>query len=313
MTVKDEPAVNVPSELERLDGYLNQSESRIPNIRSNCEKKIVWHQGLVRRRAFAIVYFHGFSASRMETWPLCDRLAQAIGANLFYTRLTGHGQDGSAMGTARVADWQTDALEALAIGRRIGEKIILIGTSTGGTLATWLAGQPELASRIHCLVLISPNFGPKNPVSMAALCPSVIRVFESFFGGWRSFSVTGADHAHYWTARYPIRAISTMMHLVKEAWQVDLGAATIPVLMLINPWDRVINVTLAVLRFSRFPGRQKRLVWFRENRDLGRHVLAGDILSPGCTSHVLTIIKSYLERLNASAKNHTSMGTRRNG
>ena len=87
----------IPERLDLLDGYLRQSESRVSGIRPGCEKKIAWHNGQRRQRELAIVYIHGFSASRMETWPLCDRLAEAIGANLFYTRLTGHGQDGDAM------------------------------------------------------------------------------------------------------------------------------------------------------------------------------------------------------------------------
>ena len=87
----------IPERLDLLDRYFSKSESRVSGIRDGCEKKFVWHNNKRQQRDLAIVYIHGFSASRMETWPLCDRLAEAIGANLFYTRLTGHGQDGDAM------------------------------------------------------------------------------------------------------------------------------------------------------------------------------------------------------------------------
>jgi pimeloyl-ACP methyl ester carboxylesterase len=159
-------------------------------IRDGCEKKIVWHDDKRQQRNLAIVYIHGFSASRMETWPLCDHLAVAMGANLFYTRLTGHGQDGYAMATATVKDWQNDGMEAVAIGRRLGRKIILMGTSTGGTLATWLAAQPSVAPLIHRLILLSPNFFPKNPMAAAVLWPPALKAFEHFFGGWRCFHVS---------------------------------------------------------------------------------------------------------------------------
>ena len=287
---------SIPESLDQLDGYLHESESRLPGIRPDCEKTIVWYPGRRQRYDLAIVYLHGFSASRMETWPLCDDLAEAIGANLFYTRLTGHGLDGHALAAATVADWQNDGLEAMAIGKRLGRKIVLVGTSTGATLATWLAAQPQVTPLIHSLVLISPNFFPKNPMAAATLWPPALKAFERFFGGWRCFIVQNAGQSSYWTMRYPLSAITTMMQLVHLTWRIDLHHATMPLLMLINPWDRVINVTLAAIRYLAFPGRMNKLVAFRKNRDLGRHVLAGNILSPETTADVAAIIHAFVER-----------------
>jgi len=285
----------IPERPDQLDACIHRSESRFANIRENCEKKIVWHAAEKGKTALAVVYIHGFSASRMETWPLCDRLAASLGANLFYTRLSGHGQDGAALGAARVEDWLIDGLEAVIIGSRLAPKIILIGTSTGATLAAWLAAQPSAAPLIHSLILISPNFLPKNPLAAAALCPPTLRLLERFFGGWRSFSVVNAAQAHYWTIRYPLGAIATMMQLVRLAWQVDLKKATMPVLMMVNPWDRVINVSLAAIRYLTFPGPRKRLVLFTGNKDPGRHVLAGEILAPEGTDKALARIQSFLK------------------
>ncbi|HSO21149.1 MAG TPA: alpha/beta fold hydrolase, partial [Desulfosarcina sp.] len=173
----------VPDSVDALDGYLHRAESRVAGIRRGCEKTIVWHGGRRQRRDLAVVYLHGFSASRRETWPLCDRLAESIGANLFYTRLAGHGRDGNALAEATLSDWQADGLEAVDIGRRLGRRIILVGMSTGGTLAAWLATQPKVAPLLHSLVLLSPNFMPKNPLAAAALWPPALRLMENSFGG----------------------------------------------------------------------------------------------------------------------------------
>ncbi len=40
--------------------------------------------------------------------------------------------------------------------------------------------------------------------------------------------------------------------------------------------------------------KQKKLVLFKGNKDLGRHVLAGDILAPESTARAVAIIQSYL-------------------
>ena len=286
----------IPQRPDLLDRYLANRESTVGNIRPGCEKKIVWHRGKKEKAPYAIVYLHGFSASRKETWPLCDRLAAVLGANLFYTRLSGHGQDGPAMGEARVGDWLADGLEAVAIGQRIGRRVILVGTSTGGTLAAWLAAHDWAGPLIHGLILISPNFFPKNPMALAALWPPTLHLFEKTFGGWRNLTVKTASQARYWTTRYPIKAVTTMMRMVCLAWRVDLKRTRMPVLMLVNPWDRVINVTLARLRFRQFPSPQKQIFFFRGNKEIGLHVLAGELLSRATTDKALAVILTFMEK-----------------
>jgi esterase/lipase len=236
----------------------------------------------------------------METWPLCDLLAESLNANLFYTRLTGHGQDGASMALASLDDWLEDGLEAMAIGRRLGKKLVVVATSTGGTLATWLAAQPSVAPQIHNLILLSPNFSPKNPMSALALWPPGLRLFEKLYGGWRCFTVANAQQAKYWTVRYPVKAIATMMQLVLLSWRTNLKNATMPVLMMVNPWDRVINVSMAVARYQTFPSRRKKLVFFRENKDIGRHVLAGNIMTPHSTGPALSAIQGFLADITTS-------------
>ena len=285
----------IPESLQLLDDCLQDSESRVSGIREGCEKKIVWHNNQRQPRDLAIVYLHGFSASRMETWPLFDRLAETIGANLFYTRLTGHGQDGRALAEATVKDWLNDGMEAVAIGRRLGGKIILAGMSTGATLAVWLAAQPSVAPLVHSLILLSPNFLPKNPLAALTLWPPALRGYERLFGGWRCFTVSNAVQAQYWTVRYPLQAVATMMKLVCLSWRTSLKNAGMPVLMMINPWDRVINVPLAITRFRGFSSPRKRLVMFTGNKDVGRHVLAGDILSPEATDKALGVLVRFLQ------------------
>jgi len=151
-----------PAQLpDHLDGYLAESEGRFSDLTPDTEKMILWANEAHEATALSIVYLHGFSAIRQETAPLCEHLARRIGASVFQTRLTGHGRPGTALGDATANDWLNDAHEAFEIGCRIGRKVILLGVSTGGTLAVWLDLQAD-RKRIEALVLVSPNFRLKD-------------------------------------------------------------------------------------------------------------------------------------------------------
>ncbi len=127
---------------ENIDGYLKAKEGRYPDIVPGAEKLIVWNDAQEKKpTAYAVVYLPGYSATRQETAPLTELVARAIGANVFLARLAGHGRGADAMGEAETHDWLNDGVEAVEIGHRIGEKVILIGSSTGATLAIWLAMQ----------------------------------------------------------------------------------------------------------------------------------------------------------------------------
>ena len=118
-----------------VDAYLAAENAATPNLREGLGKEVIWaYPASKARTPLAIVYVHGFSASKGEIRPLPDMVAASLGANLFFTRLTGHAQDSAAMGAATVNDWINDYAEAIAIGRRIGDRVIVhSGTSNGGS------------------------------------------------------------------------------------------------------------------------------------------------------------------------------------
>ena len=157
---------------EDLDGWLADRETGVPALRDGDERGIVWFDPDARTRTdLGIVYLHGFSADRHEVEPIISELGAEMQANVFFARLAGHGRDGPAMAEATVEAWFSDAAEAVAVASRIGRRIVLIGTSTGGTLATWTAARPEVRDRLAALILVSPNFQPKDRNSRIFLQP----------------------------------------------------------------------------------------------------------------------------------------------
>lgn len=291
--VNIDPRIDPVSLPEDLDRYLAKSESRFDDIVPGTEKIILWAQGKGVKTPFSVVYFHGFSASRKETAPLADIIAQKLGANLFYTRFTGHGRTPKAMLGGSVNAWLNDAIQALTIGERIGEKVIVIGTSTGGTIATWLSTQPA-SGKVAAFILISPNFGPANKMSRILLLPWGGTIAELIIGRERSFKPDNAGHEKYWTCRYPTRALLPMMGLVSLIESVDLSGVKTPVLVIYSPEDRVVDPARTETAFKKIGAARKQLIPYTGSSDPDQHVLAGDILSPNSTQVLGKMIVNFI-------------------
>lgn len=299
-TVEIDTAIR-PVELpDDLDNYLAASEARVTNLRPNTEKVILWADPAAKSKTeVAVVYLHGFSATRQETAPLADNIAKALEANLFYTRLTGHGQDGQALSQATVNDWLNDTAEALAIGRRLGERIVIVGASTGGTLATWLVNQPD-SDDVVALVLISPNYGLRDSRSEIMLWPWA-RVIVPLVGGkTRHRDPVNEDDARYWTTSYPTVAVMPVMGLVDITRKLEIETIDTPVLMLYSPTDQQSNPEASQAIFERWGSEIKQRLPINDSSDPFNHVIAGDIRSPNTTVRVTGLALDLLETARLS-------------
>ena len=125
-TPRDAP----PDNPAQLDNWLKQKESVYTDLRPETAKTIVWASADKQKTPWSIVYVHGFSSSHLETHPVASMIAKQMGANLFQTRLSGHGRSGAAMAEPSPQDWIADLMEAVRIGRTLGDRVVLIGCST---------------------------------------------------------------------------------------------------------------------------------------------------------------------------------------
>lgn len=285
--------VQLPDDLER---YLAESEARYADITPGAEKTIVWAHPNKRQTDMAIIYLHGYSATRQETAPLSDQLARQLGANLFYTRLSGHGRGGTAMSSASANDWLQDSHEALQIGQRLGKRVLVIGTSTGATLAAWLALQGE-NPQILAYILVSPNFAPKNTAARILTWPWAKHFVPLLLGPEHQWQPHNAQQARYWTHRYPVQALLPMMALVNYVREQPLEKIRTPVLTIYSPDDQVVSPTAIEAAFARIGSVHKQLLPLKDTQDTSHHVLAGDILSPNDTPRVEAAILAFLSSL----------------
>lgn len=277
------------------EAYFARREAVFDDITPGVEKRVIWAGGKGVKTTLSLVYIHGFSASSEEVRPVPDRIAAALGANLVYTRLEGHGRDGAALGRATVEGWMTDVAEALAAGRAVGEEVIVLSTSTGGTLVAEAALQPEMMAQVKGLMLISPNFGINDPKAPLLTWPAARYWIPVLAGKTRSFEPRNARQATYWTTSYPTVAVLQMAALVKHAVAQDYAQVRVPALFWYSDADRVVvaSETDKVVAQWRGPVTQIK-VDLGEGSDPYAHVIAGDIASPPQTEQAVSDMLNWI-------------------
>ena len=284
-------------DLVGIDAWLAQKEATAPAMRPDCAKQIIWAGKPEVVTDIAVVFVHGFSATKHELRPLPDLLAKGLHANLYFARLRGHGQDSAAFGTATFAQWMQDVQEALDVAHTIGKRVLVVGCSTGCTLATLALAQGSTAAGI---VHVSPNFGLQNRLVQTLLDVPGIRKFGHLIAGkTRSFPVHSPAHAAYWTTSYPIDAVYTMADAVRAVRHADLSKITTPAFFAINPDDQVISPKAAAKAMKRWGGPVTHLPLIQgpDDDDMG-HVMAGDVFSPGQTAPLAARILDWTDRIS---------------
>lgn len=279
-----------------LEAWLAAREAAVPGITPDTEKTILWAGTPGQRTPLALVYLHGFSATRQEVSPLPEDLSRALGANLFATRLTGHGLPGEALGAATVTDWAQDIAEAMAVGRRLGERVVLIGTSTGGSMAVLAALDPAYAGALAGIVLISPNFAINSGQAWVLDTPFAASWVPAVMGQTRSWEPQNEAHGRFWTTSYPTAALFPMRVVQRAAQDANHAAATVPALVFYATGDTVVRSDATEAVIARWGAPIEAHV-ITDADDPGQHVIAGSILSPTSTPGILRVATDWLGRL----------------
>jgi alpha-beta hydrolase superfamily lysophospholipase len=298
------PAFDAAVLPDDLDRWLAEREATVAGITPGTEKRIAWAGTPGTRTPLAIVYLHGFSATSEEIRPVPDRVARLLGANLYYARLAGHGRDGAALAGASADDWLIDLAEALAVAGRIGERTVVIGTSTGATLAVAGLGDPAIAAalpgaeRVAALALVSPNFRVRSAAARLLDLPLAEYWAPVVAGRERAFAPANEMQARYWTTRYPTAAVLPMARMVRAAAAVDPAGMRQPVLFVLSQDDQVVDPAATRALGARWGGPVSWMeVATGPGVDADAHVLAGDILSPAMTAPVADRIATFLAAL----------------
>lgn len=204
---------DLPDDLSALEEYVVQREARLP-VREDNQARILWHGEEPKVTEYSVVYLHGFGGSYRDGYPVNMQVADTLEANLYLSRLAGHGlkPPASLKNFSPESAWQS-AKEALVIGRKIGKKVIILSTSTGGTLAFKLAATyPE---SIYAIINMSPNV--EDDVDFAYLLNSpwgyeLAKLVS--FGSEMEIEYETEIAAHYWDTIYPSKALVDLQVLL---------------------------------------------------------------------------------------------------
>ncbi len=205
---------NIPSEAAQLEKYIADNEAR-PKLKPDNEARIIWLNDSAKEKTeYAVVYLHGFSASQEEGDPVHYEFAKKFGCNLYLSRLADHGidtTDALANYTAEKS-WRS-AVEAYAIGKQLGKKIILMSTSTGGTLALRLCATfPDIAAN----VMMSPNIAINDANAWLLNNHWGLQIAHIIVGKHRTVSDTTALYARYWNNRYSTNSLVQLEELLES-------------------------------------------------------------------------------------------------
>jgi len=291
--------VKVP-DLQDLDGYVQNIES-LNKIKPENEAEIIWADPILKQQTeYAVVYLHGFSASKTEGNPVHLNLAKALHANLYLARLADHGVDTIAPMQFFTADrlWESSKL-AYAIGQKLGKKVILVGTSTGGTAALKLAATyPE----INSLILLSPNVAINDKNAWLLNDPWGLQIARSVLGSdERKVDGRTAEYKKYWYTNYRIESLVELQEFVESTMQKSVfEKVKQPVLMLYYyknelEQDPVVRVDAMLKMFGKLgtPEDLKRKIAIP---NAGNHVLGSYITSKDLPS-VATAIDNFVDNV----------------
>ncbi len=269
-----------------LDSLVAADESVVKDIKPDNQARIIWaNDSFPAQTEYALVYLHGFSASQEEGAPIHRDVAKRYGMNLYLSRLEDHGRlDSNSFQNLTPDTYMQSAEKALAIGKIIGKKVILMSCSTGGTLSLALAAA---GNDIHSLIMYSPNIDIADPASDIVLWPWGKQVGRWIMNGDYNRIKYDTLAQKYWNPVYHTNGIFVVKSLIKEYMKEDVfQKVQIPVFLGCyykdeEHQDRVVSVPRMYECFDQLgtPDEQKQLARFplAENHVISSHVMSKDI------------------------------------
>src|SRR5579862_6285441 len=288
----------VPHSAVDLESYVRANEAQ-HRLKPDNEARIVWFNDSSKGQTdYAIVYLHGFGASQKEGDSVHRDIAKEFGCNLYLSRLAEQGIDTvDAMINLTAEEYWESAKQALAIGKQLGKKIILMSTSTGGTLALKLA--TEFPKDVHALILMSPNIAINDPNAWLLNNHWGLQIARMVLkSNYVDSKDTGALYRQYWYPHYRLEGAVALQELLESSMtKKTFQGVDQPTLLLYYfkdnvHQDSVVKVSAMMTMFDELstPDSLKKKLAIP---DAGNHVIGSYIRSHDAAA-VQSAIESFM-------------------
>lgn len=196
---------NFPTKIEQVQAYAERWDSNL-ELKPRNNSQIYWANDSISKTEYVLVYLHGFSASPEEGAPLHKHIAETYGMNMFAPRLAHHGVvSDEPMLDFTCKDFIEDAYKALKTAELMGEKVIVMSCSTGGTASLYCAAHSD--ADIHAQILYSPNirlFDSKSWLLSKNWGLQLARLVKG--GNYHEWEVP-KDATDYWYGKYRLESL----------------------------------------------------------------------------------------------------------
>ena len=288
----------VTNDLKQLEDSIHRKEQSI-RLKPDNQARIVWHTPY-QKTPYSMVYLHGNGASQEEGDPIHEALAARYGCNLYLARLEDHGlEDDNPLAHIDPARWMQSALDAITVGKAIGDRVIVVSCSTGSTLALYLtAHYPGLAD---AQIMLSPNVDYFDPRSFLMDAPWGLQISRLILGSDFYSWQAGREAKQYWYTRYRIEGLVTLKSIIDETMTAEtFSYIREPVYLTYfykneNEQDHVVSVKRIREMYEQLgtPDSLKREVALA---DAQTHIIASDLFNTHLQS-VWEPLTSYCENV----------------
>lgn len=214
------PLPKIPYDLTELKDWIDGKEAALDNIKPDNASELIFYDSIPQKTAYSVLYLHGFSAGTAEGDPVHRHMAKALKANLYLPRLSDHGLiEEEPLLHFTGQRYLDSAQEALAVAKKIGEKVIVVSSSTGGTLSLILGHDPQIAA----LLLFGPNVEIYNPDAKLLTLPWGLYIARAVLGSkYHVMDKITEEKEKYWTTRYRLEATIQLQKLVEQGMRPEV-------------------------------------------------------------------------------------------
>ncbi|MDA8762756.1 alpha/beta hydrolase [Flavobacteriaceae bacterium] len=291
------PLPEIQYDLNELKDWIDSKEATFDNIKPDNASQLIFHDSVPQKTAYSVLYLHGFSASRAEGNPVHLNIAKALKANLYLPRLSDHGLiEEEPMLHFTAQRYLDSAKEALAVAKKIGEKVIVVSSSSGGTLSLILGNDPQIAA----LLLFGPNVEIYNPNAKLLTLPWGLYIARAVLASkYHVMDKITEQKLNYWTTRYRLECTLHLQKLMETGMRPEIFRRITSAVFMGYYYkneedkDEVVSIPAMLKMFDELgtPNNKKQKMAFP---DAGDHVI-GSYLTTSNYSQVEKVGLSFLE------------------